>query len=164
MRITPSDMVAAHRLAGRRRPARTAATWGIAALGALMLAVVPAATRPWLGGAVALIVLAEVGQWAVDRFWLPRHAARLHAQHRALHESLDVAIEPDGLRVTTPHAESRLPWSHVLRWHEGPEHVVLMQTDALFVVLPKRELADAELAQLVQALYAHVGKPGQARR
>ena len=158
MRITAQDVLAAHRLtrSGRRRTRRTL-NLVIAGIGIALLAVVPRDMRPWIALCVGLVVAGELAQLAIDHLWVPARIRRLHAQQRALHESIDVRIVEDGIHVVTPHATSTLPWAHVRRWHEGPEHVVLMQTDVLMVVLPKRDFGDADLAALREKLNRHVG-------
>lgn len=164
MRITADDMIAAHRLVhGGRRRGRQLRSAMIVAVGLLLMVAVPADMRRWLGLCVAIIVAGELAQVAIERLWIPRRIARLHAQQRALHESIDARIADDGVHVTTPHAAAMLPWSHVRRWHDGPDHVVLMQTDALMTVLPKRDFASADLERLRALLTAQVGPAGRSR-
>ncbi|WP_133500628.1 YcxB family protein [Cognatilysobacter terrigena] len=161
MRVTAQDVLAAHRLtrSGHRRTRRTI-NLVIAGIGIALLFVVPSDMRPWIALCVALVVVGELIQLGIDYLWIPARIKRLHAQHRALHESIDVSVVEDGVHVVTPHATSTLPWAHVRRWHDGPEHVVLMQTDALMVVLPKRDFADTDLAALRAKLSQRVGPAG----
>jgi hypothetical protein len=164
VRITPDDLVAAHRLAHPRRVAHAASAWSLAVVGMLLAVVAPVDMQPWLTGCVALIVGGELARIAVDRIALPRRAARLHRQHSALHEPIDARVTDGGMEIATPTSTSRLPWSHVRRWHEGTGHMVLMQTDQLFVVLPKRDFSRADIDALRAGLERHVGPAGRRAR
>ena len=157
-------MVAAYRLTRRRAPWRAALPWILAAVAVPMLFVSPPAMQPWLTGAFSLIVAGELMRFAVDRLWAPVKLAREHGQNRALQEAIDVNVTSDGLDMTTSNTRSHLPWSHVRRWHEGPAHLVLMQTDALCIVLPKRDFDAAQVDGLRERLIAHVGPTGRTRR
>lgn len=164
MRITADDMLAAHRLVhGRRRRGRLVRSAAIAGVGLVLMVLLPADMRRWLGLCVGIIVAGELAQLVIEQVWIPRRIARLHAQHRALHDSIDARVADDGLHVTTRHATATLPWSHVQCWHDGPEHIVLMQTDALMTVLPRRDFDATDLDRLRALLATHVGPAGRTR-
>ena len=164
MRVTADDMVAAYRLTRRRAPWRVALPWSLAAVAIPLLFVSPPAMQPWWIGAFSLIVAGECTRFAVDRLWAPVKLAREHDQNRALQEPIAVDVTSDGLDLASSNTRSHLPWSHVRRWHEGPRHLVLMQTDALCIVLPKRDLDAAQLDVLRERLLVQVGPSGRTRR
>ena len=157
MQIRADDMIAAYRTV-RGRPRGTAvAAWSIALVGMVLAIVVDDRMRPWLVACVSLMLL-------IDRIWMPRRMTKLHAQHRALHEDIDVRVGADGLEMATPLSRSKLPWSHVLRWYDAPTHLVLMQTDSLLIVLPRDRVDADTLHRVRDALLAHRGPPRRARR
>ena len=164
MQIRADDMIAAYRTVRGRPRGTTVAAWSIALVGMVLAIVVDDRMRPWLVACVSLIVAGELLMLLIDRIWMPRCMTKLHAQHRALHEDIDVRVGADGLEMATPLSRSTLPWSHVLRWYDAPTHLVLMQTDSLLIVVP-RDRVDADTLQRVRdALLAHRGAPRRARR
>ena len=98
---------------------------------------------------------------AIARWRVPVLARRIYRQQRALHAEVALTWTDEGLAVRSPTGESRMPWSHVVRWREDARVVLLYHSDALFNFVPTRVLGPDGRADL-RARAARAGVPGLA--
>lgn len=79
---------------------------------------------------------------------LPRAARRFYAQQSDLRTETHVNWDAHGLRVTAPSGDSSTPWDRFHRWLESGRVILLYRSDALFNIVLKRVMTDAQLAEL----------------
>lgn len=151
--VTPTDLTRAYQLHAR------AQLWSRAAFVALSisLALVAALCFVTIGDrlVIAAIILASlVGGLAFPRAMIrwrvPVVAGRIYRQQRSLREVWDVVCDAESLRTTSETGFSSTPWSHYTRLREDVHLLLFYHSDALFQMVPKRLLSEAQLAVVRQ--------------
>ena len=95
---------------------------------------------------------------AVWHWWLvPRRLRKLYSQQKGVQEPVSVELRPEGLFFASIRGSGLLPWSHVHKWRESAHLLLVYHSDALYNVLPKRDLSSSEVQQIRQGLLEHVG-------
>ena len=153
--LTADDYVAANKLHMRRRGWRRAVWvvfWVLLGVGALLSADIavqdPKAGLPPL----LLILFIAVVQLFVRLLYLPRRVRRVYSQQRSLQLPFEGVCTESGIESTNANTTSRLPWSHLIRWKEGPTLFVVYQSDLMFNIVPKRCFAQPEQVDEFRAL------------
>lgn len=90
---------------------------------------------------------------AMIRWRVPIVARRIHRQQKDLHRPYDVVFGPGGLRVSSESGFASTAWSDYLRLREDASMALLYHSDALFQMVPKRILTEAQLA-IVRSWFA----------
>jgi hypothetical protein len=140
--LTADDYVEANRLHTMR--ASRGALWAMIAIVWLIYSGLPffingkwdwphAAASAGVGAIMAAIVVI-----LVYRYTLARRSRRIFAQQKSLHSEVEASWDNDGLELATPSARSRHHWTDFQKWTEGPNVILLYQSDVLFNMLPKR--------------------------
>jgi hypothetical protein len=106
-------------------------------------AVVVAAGAGLLFGPLLILVL-----WGVSYALLPRRARRLYHQHRALQKEVSYGWSEAGLRYKSANGSGKTAWEDFHRWSEGRHAFLFYLTDNLFHFVPRRQLSEAEVADL----------------
>jgi hypothetical protein len=133
----------------------------IIVLWALYMSYAPRSRFEWslFSFSTAAILLLIVGGLAF-RSLIPRIIFALSPKFR---ESYTVTFSPDGVRVQTPHADSRLDWGRYSRAILGSEEYILCYGRSLFGVIPKRAFQSPEdlraFEEMLTRFVPEVGKP-----
>lgn len=126
--------------------------WVLLGVGALLSADIavqdPKAGLPPL----LLILFIAVVQLFVRLLYLPRRVRRVYSQQRSLQLPFEGVCTESGIESTNANTTSRLPWSHLIRWKEGPTLFVVYQSDLMFNIVPKRCFAQPEQVDEFRAL------------
>lgn len=142
--ITEAEYVEANQLFCRRplRKELAASVWFAAALIAVGFAL------EWSWGRIVAMTVGGVvggflGAMLLRSVWVPARARRLFQQHAALRDGFTIAWDDAGLEGTSVAGHARTPWSHFRELREGDDVFILIQTDALFSIVPKSALGSA---------------------
>lgn len=98
-------------------------------------------------GAIAAVIIV-LGIAATNHIMVARRTRRIYAQQKSLHEEFEFSWDETGFDLATPSARSRHHWADFRQWAEGPDGIILYQSDALFNMLPKRALSEEALADI----------------
>lgn len=165
VRVLPEDFIAAFRLHQRPRP--VVAVFGGIIVALFVFAIVLSASSfvhgtaewyDWVGPLGGLYLAA----W----YWLivPARLKKLYWQQKAFHEPIQVELRTEGMSFSHIHGAGVLPWAHVHKWRESKDLFLVYHSDALYNVLPKRDLrSPAEIEEVRQALMSHVGPANRSR-
>ncbi len=105
---------------------------------------------------VVIVAAAALFRWVM----LPRHARQVFRQQKALHQPLTQEIDERGLgEQRGDDNRTFLPWDAVHRTIEGPDEFMIYQSEALYHMIPKRELTPEE-SQRVRAILSNRAKLG----
>lgn len=102
-------------------------------------------------GAVAAAIIA-LGIAATNHIVTARRSRRIFAQQKSLHDAFEFSWDETGCDLSTASARSRHPWADFRQWAEGPDGIILYQSDALFNMLPKRAFSEDALADIRECL------------
>lgn len=102
-------------------------------------------------GAVAAVIVA-LGIAATNSIMVARRSRRIYAQQKSLHDEFEFAWDETGFDLSTQSARSRHNWADFRHWAEGPDGIILYQSDALFNMLPKRAFSEDALADIREGL------------
>lgn len=101
-----------------------------------------------LGAGAAAAAIVALGIAVTNHILLPRRSRRIHAQQKSLHDEFELCWDETGFDLSTPSARSRHQWADFRQWAEGPDGIILYQSDALFNMLPKRAFSEDALADI----------------
>jgi len=109
---------------------------------------------------ILLILLAPMVLLLERYVAFPRRVARIYRQQVSLRAQLTMRIDENGLQTASPIGNASQPWSHFLKWAEGPAIFVVYQSEVLFQMIPKRLLAStADVDQVRNWLTTGIGPP-----
>jgi len=80
---------------------------------------------------------------------LPWQARRMFAERKSLQGAITVEWSDAGISTKSKYSRSRFAWSDFSAIVEGPDTILLRETDTLFTFLPKRVLSDEQVASIV---------------
>jgi hypothetical protein len=90
-------------------------------------------------------------------YFRPRNQYR---SYKGLQEEVSLLLEEGGVRFKQPNTNSLLPWTHVYKWGENKDFLLIYNSTALFHIVPKRIGQQGfPLAALREKLLEKVGKP-----
>ena len=100
----------------------------------------PAAIRDNIGLLIAILILpfALVFVWA--KWVIPTMARRNFRQQRAFQAEFTYGWNDERLTVSTEYGHFDIPWHHFVGWAENANIILLLETDRLYRVIPKRVL------------------------
>ena len=81
---------------------------------------------------------------------LPWQARRMFAERKSLQGTITVEWSDAGISTKSTYSRSRFAWSDFSAIVEGPDTILLRETDTLFTFLPKRVLSDEQVASIMQ--------------
>lgn len=153
--LTADDYVAANNLHLRKRGWKRIAWivfWVLLGVGALLSADI-AIQEPDVGLPPLLLILFIAAlQLFVRLFYVPRRVRRVYSQQRNLQLPFESVCTDTGIESSNATSTSRLPWSHLVRWKEGPTLFVVYQSDLLFNIVPKRCFSEPEQVDAFRGL------------
>ncbi len=169
-RLTVSDLVDARAYAYNSLPIVRAVRLipFVIALGCLPLAAYRAFHQDWHG-------VSDMGFWLAfglvlifwtyvgNRWLLPRSARKQLARSKGLQAEQTVCWDADRVTFDSLHGQSRWPWADLHRWQESSGGFLLWQGGQIYHYLPKRVLADDQVADIRASLTLGVGQPGRRR-
>ncbi|WP_447727904.1 YcxB family protein [Sphingomonas koreensis] len=158
--LTADDYVAAMRLHMTRAFYRNKLIKLAVIMGLLYAALVFFILGQWtwlyVGIAVAAGTIAAtvimLGIAAANHLLLPRRSRRIYTQQKSLHDEFEFSWDEAGFDLSTQSARSRHPWADFRHWAEGPDGIIVYQSDALFNMLPKRAFSEDTLADIRERL------------
>ncbi|MBV1706569.1 MAG: YcxB family protein [Hyphomicrobiales bacterium] len=110
---------------------------------------------------VGILVVALGGGLALVAFFLwlsfaglPRLVKRNYAQQAMLRVNYTVCWSDEGFEVTTPRGTIAYIWGDFIQWAEGPETVLMFQSDRMFNFIPKSACSSADLDDLRRIMAA----------
>jgi len=161
--LTADDYLDANKLHMRQRGWKRVlwiAFWVLLGVGALLSADI-AIQDPNAGLPPLLLILLIAGvQLVVRLFYLPRRVRRVYSQQRNLQLPFESVCTDSGIDCTNANSKTQLPWSHLIRWKEGPALFVVYQSDLMFNIVPKRCFAEPEQVDAFRSLLTErVGPP-----
>lgn len=153
--LTPEDYCGAMRLCARRywlgsiRPRIGFAVMfgGLVMLMAAMnfdLAFVTAVI--WL--MIALVAMPFILYYRL----LPRRARKIHAQQKSLQVPVGASWTEKGYFASSALGSGTIPWTSYHDWRRDKAMILLMQSEVLFQMIPRRALSAEQDADLVAAL------------
>jgi len=157
--ILPEDYIAAVRL--NYRPRRV---WAYVGSVVLMLAAIAFLPGVWdllrgrgdVWDIAGLVAIAYFPTWYF--VFLPRRIRKLYKQQRVLHEPHEIMFDATGISTTYSLANGTLPWSHVHKWRESKDLLLVYHSDAMFSIFPKRHFdPPSELDRFRELLASRVG-------
>lgn len=114
----------------------------------------------WVLLGVVLIVWNSLGR----RLLLPRRARRLLQQQASMREVASIVWHDQHITFVAQNGQTRHAWGDFAQWFESPLSLVLLQSDHVMNIIPKRCLTPAQIDDVRVLLAAHaVGKPGASR-
>lgn len=101
----------------------------------------PAAILDHIGLFIAILILpfALVFVWA--NWLIPTMARRNFRQQRSFQAEFTYGWNEDRLTVSTEYGHFEMPWDHFVGWAENANIILLLETDRLYRVIPKRVLS-----------------------
>ena len=81
---------------------------------------------------------------------LPIQTRRTFAQQKSLHGEVAVKWSETGISMTSERGHSQFKWEDFVEIVEGPDAILLRQTDTLFSFIPKRLLSEEQAASIVR--------------
>lgn len=103
-----------------------------------------------LGLVIALSTLPFALVFAWASWVIPALARRNFRQQRALQGDFTYAWSEQGLSVKTEFGTFEMPWDHFVGWAENSNTILILETDRLYRVVPKRVLDPDQQAGLRQ--------------
>ncbi|WP_101675552.1 YcxB family protein [Alloalcanivorax mobilis] len=89
----------------------------------------------------------------------PWRARKNFREYKALSEPQTIHVSEEGLSITQPSAEGRLPWDHIVKWRRGKRVILIYPARNLFYMLPAHFFADQDqMDRFATLLQQHVGK------
>lgn len=104
--------------------------------------------------AISILPFALVFAWA--NWLIPAVARRNFRQQRSLRGEFVYAWTEDKLSVKIEYGSFDMPWDHFVGWAENHKILLLLESDRLYRVIPKRVLNPDQQAEL-QRLCAKAG-------
>ncbi len=102
-----------------------------------------AATSAGLGAAVAAVVVLLIYHYTI-----PRRSRRIFAQQKSLQSEVEASWNEEALDLAAPSGRGKLLWGDFHKWTEGPNVILLYQSDAIFNLFPKRAFSEEALADI----------------
>ncbi|MCW4462277.1 YcxB family protein [Sphingomonas sp. BT-65] len=109
-----------------------------------------AAIAAGLGAVAAAIIV--LGIAVTNHIMIARRSRRIYAQQKSLHDEFEFFWDETAFNLATQSARSRHNWADFRQWAEGPDAIILYQSDALFNMLPKRAFPEEALADIRERL------------
>lgn len=106
----------------------------------------------WTFAAIAVMISAAAAPVARYFFDLPRQARKVYAQQKTLHQPIDASWTPDAYVTTAEDAASTIGWGEYYGWSADEKVVLLMQSQALFQMLPRRALSESQMSDLLATI------------
>jgi len=161
-RITEQDYVRAMRLFSKpgRRSLLVQTALG-ACLGLALLFVVPRMSiATFLGLLAAGIGVGAAMFWGVRRVLVPATARRHYRRYKAMADEFTFELLDEGVRFTSPHGVGTLVWSHMLKWRQNDDYVLIHPMPNLFHIVPKSIAGQGfDVVALTERLRERVGAP-----
>ena len=148
--VKERDYVIAQFLHLRPRPIFT--IMGILLLAILIWAIFKGLSSLYLFGAMAYLVL-----WFF--FYIPWRAKETYRQYKALSEPVSMEIRSDGLYFKRQNGEGLVPWSHIVKWRNNKELLLLYPANNVFYMIPDHFFANKEdYMAFIDTVKSHLGK------
>ena len=153
-RVEEADLAAAGQLFFRRRLSQPPARYLLIAL--VLCAVLLIGFDIVEDGAINLLSLVSLGiglplVWFVPHLLAPVMMRRQYHQSAALRDEQTFEFDEEALFFTSSRAHVRLPFDELYAWAQTGKLVLLSQTEAYFVSVPKEALGD-DTARLIANL------------
>jgi YcxB-like protein len=98
-----------------------------------------------------------VGMWLLIIVFVPRwNIRRQFLQQPAAHGPRHLLLDSLGTHWRWTGGSSDVEWKNYIRWVEGKNQLLVYTSPACFNVIPKRVLADEQLAELRKLLKQHI--------
>lgn len=101
-----------------------------------------------IGGLIGLAVLPPLAYFV----FIPMRARKVFRQQKTLHMPVTVTWTDEGYTATAGQHGGTIAWTDYYGWSADATMIILMQSDALFQMLPKRVLSPADLTDFEQTV------------
>jgi hypothetical protein len=155
-RLSEDEYVRANRLYSR--PSRRVWVYYSAGVAALALLAILAPWEIVRFASIFAIAGGVVGHLASRYVVAPWQTRRQYRSYPAAQEQLEAELDADGVRFRTDQADALVKWSHVIKWREDEEFVLIYQNPRLYHILPKSLARNGfDINELVAALKRNIG-------
>ncbi|HMI19049.1 MAG TPA: YcxB family protein [Sphingomonas sp.] len=149
----------------QRQPVARLMRWGAVAAMVLIGLYTSRPNSPLVIGSVILIVAILMPVSArllqlLQQFEIRRRVRKTFAQHRTLHQTMDVDWSDTEICFATPNSHTRRPWGHHVAWSFDGRVFAVFATDSLYHPIPAAALTTEQLDDLSTRL-REAGVPKQ---
>ena len=103
-----------------------------------------------IGGAIAILG----GRFVISPILARRH----YRKYKAIQDVFGIELLPDGIRLSSPSAESKLTWDKMFRWRQNESYIIVYLMPRLFHIVPKSIGSKGfDLSELTNQLAKNVG-------
>lgn len=153
--ISERDYIAAGRLF--RRLTRKALMIHLIIAAALLLLAIFAPSAALRGAGVGGLI-GGVTVWILMHLLAPWFARRHYRTYKAIQQPITITLQEDGIRLTAHDYDTLLRWSHLLKWRENAQFILIYPIPRLFYLVPTHIAAQGfDLDALKAALKQHIG-------
>jgi len=103
----------------------------------------------WIAGIAAVVT---IGVPLLNHLMLRRVAHKIYSQQKTLHQPHTVIWRSDGFIVESPTSHEEFRFADLIHWSEDRDAILLYQSVLMFRFIPKRVLAEPQVAILHQTL------------
>ena len=98
---------------------------------------------------VALIISGLVGGilgvWFYKYVYITLKSNRIYKQQKSLHSGFDLEITDHGIIISSENGHGSNNWEDFIKYKENSNYLLLYYSDALFTMIPKKQITKASL-------------------